>query len=132
MQLYVFQKVWKIALWLMFPPNPMYETNAIQLHFLLWFFWYISQWSGWISSIFCTRLYSKDIHCAFEVISDHLESWGNKISYTIDLQHSLFLWGCGDSATWKKILKIHLYNMTRAKWYCKSKVSSRLHFNMCS
>ena len=33
----------------------MYETNAIQLHFLLW--------SGWICSIFCTRLYSKDIHC---------------------------------------------------------------------
>ena len=30
---------------------------------ILWFFWYISQWSGWISSIFCTRLYSKDIHC---------------------------------------------------------------------
>ena len=42
----------------------MYETNAIQLHFLLWFFWYISQWSDWICSIFCTRLYSKDIHCA--------------------------------------------------------------------
>ena len=52
-------------IWLMFPPNPMYETNAIQLHFLLWFFWYISQWSGWICSIFCTRLYSKDIHCAY-------------------------------------------------------------------
>ena len=53
-------------IWPMFPPNPMYETNAIQLHFLLWFFWYISQWSGWISSIFCTRLYSKDIHCALK------------------------------------------------------------------
>ena len=28
-------------IWQMFPPNPMYETNAIPLHFLLWFFWYI-------------------------------------------------------------------------------------------
>ena len=49
----------------MFPPNPMYDTNAIQLHFLLWFFWYIAQWSGWICSIFCTHLYSKDIHFCY-------------------------------------------------------------------
>ena len=47
-----------------FGPIPMYETNAIQLHFLWWFFWYLSQWSGLICSIFCNRLYSKDIHCA--------------------------------------------------------------------
>ena len=52
-------------IWLMFPPNPMCETNAIQLHFLLWFFWYIAQWSGWICSIFCTHLYSKDIHFCY-------------------------------------------------------------------
>ena len=48
----------------MFRPIPMYETNAIQLHFIVRLFWYLSQWSGLICSIFCTRLYSKDIHCA--------------------------------------------------------------------
>ena len=53
----------------MFPPNPMYETNGIQLDFLLWFFWYISQWPSWICSIFCTRLYSKDIHCGIPSIT---------------------------------------------------------------
>ena len=47
----------------MFRTIPMYETNAIQLHFLVQLFWYLSQWSGSICSIFCTRLYSKDIHC---------------------------------------------------------------------
>ena len=52
-----------IEIWLMFRPIPMYETNAIQLHFLVRLFWYLSQWSGLICSIFCTRLYSKDIHC---------------------------------------------------------------------
>ena len=41
----------------------MYKTNAIQLHFLVRLFWYLSQWSGLICSIFCTRPYSKDIHC---------------------------------------------------------------------
>ena len=51
-------------IWLMFRPIPMYETNAIQLHFLVRLFWYLSQWSGLICSIFCTPLYSKDIHCA--------------------------------------------------------------------
>ena len=55
-------------IWLMFQPFPMYETNAIQLHFLWWFFWYLSQWSGSICSIFCTRLYSKDIHCATKIL----------------------------------------------------------------
>ena len=30
----------------MFKPIPMYKTNAIQLHFLLQLFWYLSQWSG--------------------------------------------------------------------------------------
>ena len=50
-------------IWLMFRPIPMYETNAIQLYFLVRLFWYLSQWSGSICSIFCTRLYSKDIHC---------------------------------------------------------------------
>ena len=42
-------------IWLMFRPIPMYEINAIQLHFLV-------QLSGLICSIFCTSLYSKDIH----------------------------------------------------------------------
>ena len=50
-------------IWLMFQPIPMYETYDIQLHFLVRLFWYLSQWSGLICSIFCTRLYSKDIHC---------------------------------------------------------------------
>ena len=50
-------------IWLMFPQFPMYETNAIQLQFLVPLFWYISQWSSLICSIFCTRLYSKDVHC---------------------------------------------------------------------
>ena len=50
-------------IWLMFQPIPMYETNAIQLHFLVRLFWYLSQCSGSMCSIFCTRLYSKDIHC---------------------------------------------------------------------
>ena len=58
-------------IWPMFPPNPMYETNTIQLYFLLWFFWYISQWSGWISSIFCTRLYSRNIHCVTKTYTVH-------------------------------------------------------------
>ena len=31
--------------------------------FLVQLFWYLSQWSGLICSIFCNRLYSKDIHC---------------------------------------------------------------------
>ena len=31
--------------------------------FLMWLFWYLSQWSGSICSIFCNRLYSEDIHC---------------------------------------------------------------------
>ena len=48
--------------WLMFRPIPMYETNAIQLHFLEQLFWYLSQWSGLICYIFCNRLYSKDTH----------------------------------------------------------------------
>ena len=48
----------------MFGPIPMYETNAIQLHFLVQLFWYLSQWFGSICSIFCNRLYNKDIHCA--------------------------------------------------------------------
>ena len=51
-------------IWLMFPQFPMYETNAIQLQFLVQLFWYLSQWSGLTCFIFCTRLYSKDIHCA--------------------------------------------------------------------
>ena len=38
------------------------------MHFLLWFFWYLSQWSGLICSIFCTRLFSKDIHCAVFIV----------------------------------------------------------------
>ena len=29
-------------IWLMFRPIPMYETNAIQLHFLVQLFWYLS------------------------------------------------------------------------------------------
>ena len=33
------------------------------MHFLVRLFWYLSQWSGLICSIFCNRLYSKDIHC---------------------------------------------------------------------
>ena len=28
---------------------PMYETNAIQLHFLMWFFWYLNLWL-WLSA----------------------------------------------------------------------------------
>ena len=51
-------------IWLMFWPIPIYETNAIQLHFLVQLFLYLSQWSGLICPIFCTRLYSRDIHCA--------------------------------------------------------------------
>ena len=50
----------------MFRPIPMYENNAIQLHFLVQLFWYLSQWSGSIWSIFYTRLYSKDIHCELQ------------------------------------------------------------------
>ena len=53
-------------IWLMFRPIPMYETNDIQLHFLVQLFWYLSQWSGLICYIFCNHLYSKDIHCAVE------------------------------------------------------------------
>ena len=70
-------------IWPMFPPNPMYETNAIQLHFLLWFFWYISQWSDWICSIFCTLLNSKDIHCGR--VSYCLQ-WFNEFSFSIPQQ----------------------------------------------
>ena len=51
-------------IWLMFRPIPMYGTNAIQLHFLMRLFWYLSHWSGLICSIFCTCLYIKDTHCA--------------------------------------------------------------------
>ena len=66
-------------IWLMFRPIPMYETNAIQLHFIVRLFWYLSQWSGSICSIFCTRLYSKDIHCvvimkSLEIISMNADS----------------------------------------------------------
>ena len=60
------------AIWLMVRPFPMCETNAIQLHFLVWLFWYLSQWSGSICFIFCTRLYSKDIHCALIGFTSHI------------------------------------------------------------
>ena len=50
-------------IWLIFRPIPLYETNAIQLHLLVRLFWYPSQWSGSICSIFCTRLYTTGIHC---------------------------------------------------------------------
>ena len=63
-----------IEIWLMFPPFPMYETNAIQLHFLVRFFWYLSLWSGLICSIFCTRLYSKDIHCEVKAKQNVVEN----------------------------------------------------------
>ena len=71
-------------IWLMFPQNPMYETNAIQLQFLLWFFWDIPQWSGWICPFFCTRLYGKDIHCGRGILfsgylliySEFVSFWG--------------------------------------------------------
>ena len=48
----------------MFRPILMYETNAIQLRL----FWYLSQWSGSICSIFCNRLYIKDIHCEIVIL----------------------------------------------------------------
>ena len=64
-------------IWLMFQPIPMYETNATQLHFLVQLFWYLSQRSGLICSIFCTRLYSKDIHCDesqfFDLVSNGMK-----------------------------------------------------------
>ena len=38
-------------IWLMFRPIPMYETNAIQLHFLVRLYWYQLQRSGSICFI---------------------------------------------------------------------------------
>ena len=62
-----FKEVWPV-----FRPIPMYETYAIQLHFLVQLFEYLSQWSGSICFIFCTRLYSKDIHCALIGFTSHI------------------------------------------------------------
>ena len=56
----------------MFRPIPMYETNDIQLHFLVQLFWYLSQWSGLICIIFYNRLYNKDIHCVWHEIGLYL------------------------------------------------------------
>ena len=105
-------------IWPMFPPNPMYETNAIQLHFLLWFFWYISQWSGWISSIFCTRLYSKDIHCV-------VVSFMKKTSqgFMFFLIGKIFGAPC---SIWKWC-QINVYSWWLCK-VCQSRSFSELHF----
>ena len=46
-------------IWLMFQPIPMYETNAIQLHFLVQLYWYLLQWSGLICSNFVTIYIAK-------------------------------------------------------------------------
>ena len=59
----------------MFRPIPMYETNAMQLHFLVRLFWYLSQWSDLICSIFCTRLYSKDILCGQSILEAKVDKW---------------------------------------------------------
>ena len=81
----------------MFQPIPMYETNAIQLHFLVWLFWYLSQWSGSICSIFCNRLYSKDIHCGqdakkkkFNLIFIILMLWAKCMPIDFQFQQGLF------------------------------------------
>ena len=86
----------------------MYEINVIQLHFLMWFFWYLSQWSGLICSIFCNRLYSKDIHCATsialqEYIRFVLQKNLVQIKYLTEIEVGLLIggviskWDCHDT-----------------------------------
>ena len=70
-------------IWLMFRPIPMYQNNAIQLYFLVRLFWYLSQWSGSICSIFCTRLHSKNIHCVGVEWNICLAKFPSVISSTI-------------------------------------------------
>ena len=64
-----------IEIWLMFRPIPMYETNAIQLHFLVRLFWYLSQWSG---SICWVIFYTKITFLIYDLIK-LLKSWQLKL-----------------------------------------------------
>jgi hypothetical protein len=57
-----------------------YETNAIQMHFLMRSFRYLSQLSDSICCIFCNRLYSKDIHCGAR---------SSKIKKPVSLYHEI-------------------------------------------